>query len=314
MINQSQVDSLAARLKLRHMQVAIALRDAPSARDVAQRLNVSESAISKTLAELESLLGFRLFERIGNEKHPTEMGRQVLPTMEALLLRARSMAEMVLDVRSGHRGNLAIGVATDAGKLHLSPLIHAFNQAHPDVDLDVEAGSYRAMVDKLRDGALHAVVCYDSSELIDPALDRLQLVAAQPLRVVANARLSPLAGRRRLTVPDLHGQPWCKPRLGTMMHTRFVQLFQACNLGLPPLGIQVSDLWVIDAFVRGTGYLAMLPEQACQRLADTAGAAILRVDLGIRNVPIVATWRRVDQWQPALQRFLQCCGDSAGKA
>ena len=144
MVKPPTVESLAARLKLRHLQIALALRDAASAKEVAATANVSESAVSKTLAELESQLGFKLFERVGNARRLTEMGRQVLPMMELVLAQARGLAQSVMDVRDGRQGDLRIGVATDMGKLSLAPLIHAFNQARPGVALDVQAGGYRA--------------------------------------------------------------------------------------------------------------------------------------------------------------------------
>lgn len=309
MVKPPTVESLAARLKLRHLQIALALRDAASAKEVAATANVSESAVSKTLAELESQLGFKLFERVGNARRLTEMGRQVLPMMELVLAQARGLAQSVMDVRDGRQGDLRIGVATDMGKLSLAPLIHAFNQARPGVALDVQAGGYRAMADLLLDDKLDSLVCYDSAELIASGLGRLRLVPPQPLVVVANARLSPLARKRRLTLPDLHAQPWCRPRPGTMMHDRLTALFLACDLGLPPRGIQVSDLLLTDEFIRGTDYLVMLPLAAAQRLAASGDAVILPIDLQAHNPPTMMAWQRAAERQPTLREFLRFCGD-----
>ncbi|MBC9903380.1 MULTISPECIES: LysR family transcriptional regulator [Achromobacter] len=307
MVKPQPIESLASRLKLRHLQIALALRDAPSAKEVAAAANVSESAVSKTLAELESQLGFKLFERIGNAKRPTKMGRQILPMMEAVVAQSRGLAQAVTDVRSGRLGDLRIGVATDMGKLTLAPLIHAFNQAQPGVALDVQAGGYRAMADLLLDDKLDALVCYDTPELIAPGLGRLRLVPPQPLVVVANARLSPLAARRRLTLRELHAEPWCKPRPGTMMHDKLTALFLGCDLELPPRGIQVSDLLLTDEFVRTTDYLVMLPLAAALRLTVGAEAVILPVELGVQNPPTVLAWQRAAERQTPLHRFLQFC-------
>ena len=200
-------------------------------------------------------------------------------------------------------------MATDMGKLSLAPLIHAFNQARPGVALDVQAGGYRAMADLLLDDKLDALVCYDSAELIASGLGRLRLVPPQPLVVVANARLSPLARKRRLTLPDLHAQPWCRPRPGTMMHDRLTALFLACDLGLPPRGIQVSDLLLTDEFIRGTDYLVMLPLAAAQRLAASGDAVILPIDLQAHNPPTMVAWQRAAERQPTLREFLRFCGD-----
>lgn len=306
MVNPKTVEALASRIKLRHLQIALALRDAPTAKEVARRANVSESAVSKTLAELEEQLGFRLFERAGNGRRPTAMGAQVLPVMEALVSRARSMAEIIAEVRSGSQGGLRVGVATDMGKLILAPLIHAFNQAQPGIALNVQTGGFQAMADLLREDGLDALV-YDDSKLVSPELGRLRLAPPQPLVVVANARLSPLASRTAVTLRDLHGQPWCRPRPGTMMHARLSELFLRADLDLPPRGIEASDLLLTDEFVRATDYLVMLPVAAARRLADAGDAAILPIDLGLHNPPTLVAWERAREWQPSLARFLDFC-------
>ena len=93
------------------------------------------------------------------------MGAQVLPVMEALVARARSMAEIVVDLRTGAQGSLRVGVATDMGKLILAPLIHAFNEAQPGIALDVQTGGFQAMAELLQQDGLDALVCYDDSAL-----------------------------------------------------------------------------------------------------------------------------------------------------
>ena len=314
MVNPKPAETLAGRIKLRHLRIALALRETPTAKEVARQANVSESAISKTLAELEEQLGFRLFERVGNARRPTAMGSQVLPVMAALVSQARSMAEIIVDLRSGAQGRLRVGVATDMGKLLLAPLIHAFNCAQPGIALNVQTGGFETMSDLLREDALDVLVCYDDSTLLSPELGRLRLAPPQPLAVIANARLSPLALRPQVTLHDLHGQPWCRPRPGTMMHARLAELFLRAGLDLPPRGIEASDLLLTDEFLRSTDYLVMLPIAAARRLTEAGDAVILPIDLDLHNPPTLIAWERAREWQPSLLRFLAFCRkDAAGR-
>ncbi|MCY1541393.1 LysR substrate binding domain protein [compost metagenome] len=193
------------------------------------------------------------------------------------------------------------------GKLSLAPLIHTFNDAHPGIALDVQTGGFQAMTELLQQDGLDALVCYDDSTLVSPALGRLRLAPPQPLVVVANARLSPLAARPGVTLRDLHGQPWCKPRPGTMMHAKLAELFLRAGLDLPPRGIQVSDLLLTDEFIRSTDYLVMLPVAAARRLTTDQAAAVLLIDLHMHNPPTIIVWRRAHEWQPSLLRFLDFC-------
>ena len=68
---------MRASLRPRHLQLLTALDDVRHVGRVAASLNVSQPAVSKTLAELEKGLGVKLFERTARGVHPTiyEIGR-----------------------------------------------------------------------------------------------------------------------------------------------------------------------------------------------------------------------------------------------
>lgn len=59
----SSADYLIRRLRLRHLQLLVALADVGTMRGAATRLNLSQPALSKMLGEIEAGFGARLFER-----------------------------------------------------------------------------------------------------------------------------------------------------------------------------------------------------------------------------------------------------------
>jgi len=67
-------DFLVRRLRLRHLELLVALGEAGTMRAAADRLHLSQPAISKMLLETEDALGARLFERSRQGVHPTPAG------------------------------------------------------------------------------------------------------------------------------------------------------------------------------------------------------------------------------------------------
>jgi hypothetical protein len=90
----------------------------------AQQMNLSQPAISKMLKEIESLLGFALFERQPRSMPPTALGEHVLRYAQIALNDARSFVEQISSLREGGHGHLKVGgiFAATAVALPVSPI------------------------------------------------------------------------------------------------------------------------------------------------------------------------------------------------
>lgn len=113
----------------------IAVADAGSVTDGADRLHRSQSAVSLQLKRLEAVLGRRVFDRHGRGVALTEAGRHLLPIARDVTARLdHALREIASD---GLRGKLQIGIPDDHGRARLSQIIGAFSQIHPLVELDI---------------------------------------------------------------------------------------------------------------------------------------------------------------------------------
>lgn len=131
------------RLKLRHLEVFEALFEAGSVSQAADRLNLSQPAVSVALGKLETDLGFRLFHR--------ERGF-FAPTNEALLLRddmQRGMAAITRlkaraeQVRDGVSGQISIATNGVLAMNFLPRLIAEFHRDHPGARIDLHIDTSR---------------------------------------------------------------------------------------------------------------------------------------------------------------------------
>lgn len=127
--------------------------------EAAERLHLTQPAISKRISALEQQLGCRLFDRIGRGISLTEAGRALLPRAEAIL-RSVTDTELALSNLSGEvSGHLRLATSHHIGLHHLPQILKAFTQQHPLVKLQLDfVDSDAAYADVLRGEAELAVI------------------------------------------------------------------------------------------------------------------------------------------------------------
>src|SRR3954470_15720637 len=123
------------RITLRQLSIFKAVADAGTTTAAALRLALSQSATSAALNELESVLGARLFDRIGTRLVLNDTGRGLLPQARALLDGAAGIErEFGLGSGQGEAGApslLRVGASTTIGNYLLPTVVAAWGRARP---------------------------------------------------------------------------------------------------------------------------------------------------------------------------------------
>jgi DNA-binding transcriptional LysR family regulator len=176
------------RLTLRQLLIFMAVADTGSTTAAGERVSLSQSATSGALNELESLLGARLFDRIGKRLLLNDNGRALLPEARALLDRVQ---EIESQFGLGSTGpataplvtRLRVGASTTIGNYVLPALIAGYSRAWPGAAVDVVIGNTRdvaAAVTRLEvDIGLIEGPCHETELRVSPWLhDELVIVAA----------------------------------------------------------------------------------------------------------------------------------------
>jgi DNA-binding transcriptional LysR family regulator len=113
----------------------------------AARLNRVPSNVTTRIKQFEGRLGVALFRRQGRSLNLTEAGRTLLGHAEALL-RMADLAEQ--ELRSGIvRGALRLGSLESAAGARLPPILSAFHAQYPDVAIELQTGTTRALMQRL---------------------------------------------------------------------------------------------------------------------------------------------------------------------
>lgn len=103
----------------------------------AQRLAVTRSAVSQTIARLEEGVGTALVRRTTRSVSLTEAGERLLATTAPAIADMRAAVEAAGEVQGRPRGLLRLAVSSIAERFLSGPFLAGFADAHPDVELDI---------------------------------------------------------------------------------------------------------------------------------------------------------------------------------
>jgi DNA-binding transcriptional LysR family regulator len=213
--------------KLRHF---VAVLEAGAFAQAAQRLGISQPAVTKSIRAIEDRLGIRLFERGRAGARPT-VHATLLGTHARVILAEYALAEAELRAfGKADASALAIGASLSLAQSLLPDAIVRFRRRWPDVALTVEVGFSAPLFDRLLEGELDLVISApEPGTSVDERIHRSFLLEEQDALVVGADH--PLLRRDSITLRDLLEFPWIVPRRSARID-RIHAVFAAG--GLPP--------------------------------------------------------------------------------
>ena len=219
--------------------------DTASFSKAAERLFLSQPAVSKRIATLEDQLGRQLFDRVGRQISLTDAGRALLPYARRVLHDIEDGRRALSMLSEKVEGRLSIGTSHHIGLHRLPPVLRAYTLAYPEVDLDIqfmdsEVACEAVLAGKLEFGGRFPAValalqqsdpvrCCESISRGDAEIGivtlpsqplpqlKSRLVWPDPLAVVV-APGHPLAALKRPKLGDLAEHPAVLPDEATYTH------------------------------------------------------------------------------------------------
>lgn len=189
-------------LELRHLRTLAALRDTGSLVEAAERVFLTQSALSHQLKELEDRLGCPLFVRKTRPVRFTSAGKRLLRLADEMLPLLHGAQRDLERLAGGEAGRLHMAIECHSCFDWLLPAINRYRESWPDVELDIASGFNFAPLPALGRGDLDLVITADPLRDLDVTYYPLFSYEAQ-LAVAQNHRL---AGRPWVEPEDLRGE------------------------------------------------------------------------------------------------------------
>ncbi len=229
---QAPAASVLARIRLRHLQALVAVTQEGSVKGAAQSLSLSPPAVTKTLNELEEMLGLRLLAREREGARPTPQAGAFLRHAQASLAALREAVDSVGEAGAERRPLLRLGVLPTLAAGLVAPVVEAWRREWPLVTLRVVTAANTPLLALLRGDALDLVVGRFAEPQGMAGLS-FEGLYVEPL-VIAVRPGHPLAAAGDSPAPAaLATHPWVLPPAGTAIR-HAADAFLATH-GLRPL-------------------------------------------------------------------------------
>jgi LysR family transcriptional activator of nhaA len=241
-------------LNYHHLRYFRAIANEGSLTRAAERLNLSQSALSTQLRSLEESLGQALFLRQNKTLVLTEAGRIALDYAQSIFRSGEELMDVLQNQASGRRQILRIGaVATLSRNFQLSLLRPLIGRS--DVELIIRSGSLRDLLAQLRSHTLDAVLS-NLPVRRDAETDwHSHLLDEQPVSLVGPRTRS----RKKFQFPeDLRTTPLVLPSLDSNIRVAFDLVLE--KLGIRPIiAAEVDDMAMLRLLAREGAGLALVP-------------------------------------------------------
>ncbi|MBV0933153.1 LysR family transcriptional regulator [Marinobacterium weihaiense] len=189
-------------IEIRHLKTLAALRDAGSLVEAAERIHLTQSALSHQIKDLEERLNCSLFIRKTRPICFTSAGQRLLSLADELLPMVRSAERDIMRLAGGETGRLNICIECHSCFDWLMPTIDHFRQHWPEVELDLSTGFSFQPLPALSRGDLDLVITSDPEERT--GIHYIPLFSYESILVMG--RQHPLVNKRCIRPADLEGQ------------------------------------------------------------------------------------------------------------
>lgn len=222
----------------------------------ANKLYLTQPAISKRIISLEEALNTRLFDRIGKTIQLTESGRALLPYAYKILNEIHDASRALSNLETETKGKLTIATSHHIGLHRLPSILKTFTKSYPKVILDIKFLDSEKAYETILQG--HAELAIVTLAPQTPSPLKAKLLWNDQLYFVC-APDNPLAKLQDIDLPTLAKYPAIFPGIGTFTHDVIKNHFLQHNL-TPNITMSTNYMETIKMLVSIGFVWGVLPE------------------------------------------------------
>lgn len=284
-------------IDLRQLRYFVAVAEEEHVGRAAALLHISQSPLSRQIAQLEEQLGLNLFERTQQRIRLTVDGRTFLAETKALLTHAKRLESLGKRLGRGEEGGLCIGYIENA--MHTSVLPDALSilrSARHDLHIALYSQTSFEQLEGLRQRSLDIALVSEPPSGDDPDLD--SALVLNDVMLLAMPEHHPLAHKNELRPEDLQAAQWISVA-GNLVTTRpdtshgngFVAACMKAGFS-PDIHLEVTEpMTALRLVAAGLG-IAMLQKNLRSIAPDNV--VLREVDWMQYTTPVWAAWHRIN--------------------
>ena len=296
-------EKVSGRLKLRDLRLLLAVAERGSMAKAATDLHMTQSGVSRAIADLEHTLGVSLFDRTAQGVEPTRYGRALLKGGAAIFDELRSSVAEIEHLADPTSGEIRLGCTEPMSWGIVPAIVDQLVQKYPRVSFQLVQGDpVRLRSSELRERKIElalSAITGDAAEDIDTE------VLFDERRFIVAGQASRWAGRRGLAVEDLLEAQWAIPPFESPARVVLEDLFRANGLPAPRVSMVSYSLPLHVAMLSTGRFLSVMPESMLRFCAKRMAIKRLPVELPVRPAPTGISMLKGRTVSPIARLFIE---------
>lgn len=265
---------IISRMKMRHLEMLKRVGQHGSLTQVAREAGITQPAVTKTLAEIESLFGAPLFVRSGRGLAPTEMGRLAMLKANHMLHELHHWACEMEAVRKGRSARLLIGAVPYISGTLLTEAVTQLYERH-NIVIAIKQATTDQLVQALCNHELDCVLGRASAVAGRDKLWHEVLYTQRPVLIGHLDLIKRLKGRR-LDWRALAAINWILPSPETPVGAKMAELFTQAQVPVP---LPIIETYAIDVMhgvlSKNDNVISVVPEDIARDMMRRGAVGIL---------------------------------------
>ncbi|MBW2093835.1 MAG: LysR family transcriptional regulator [Deltaproteobacteria bacterium] len=236
----------------------------------AQRLCVTQPAVTTQIRKLEDQCALKLFKKRGRNIHLTDEGAALFHYAKRIFECEREVEDAIEEMRNLKRGVLRLGTTKTYARYFMPILVTTFHEAYPDIKIHLDEGSSLDMIHSLV--ALKNEVAIIARAAEDPAVCFIPFSQEELVLILAPSH--PLAKKDAVSIRDLAGEPIIMKEVGSGTRRKVNALFErhGCT---PNILMETSNAEFIKQLVhQGEGFSFLVKEAVAVELKEEKLATV----------------------------------------
>jgi DNA-binding transcriptional LysR family regulator len=302
-------DRIGRRMKLQDLHVLMTVVQAGTMGKAAQRLNTSQPAISRSIAELESAFGIRLLDRHHQGIEPTEYGRALLDCAVAVFDDLRRGIKNIEFLADPTAGEVRIGTISALAATFVSAVIDRLSRQHPRIVFHLVTEDLGILRRELNERNVDLLIVQRFDVFSEQQLDFEILYDAS--YVIAAGAQSPWVRRRKVHLAELMNEFWVLPPPDSAFGRVAVNAFRASSLDYPRATVLTAQADVRISLLKSGRFLSIFTTSVLGVPGNHPELRALCVDLPMANAPVGIITLSNRTLSPVARLFVESARETA---
>ncbi|HEX7784500.1 MAG TPA: LysR family transcriptional regulator [Sphingobium sp.] len=271
----------------------------------AERVGVTQSAITKSVADLERQLGYALFNRTARGVILTDEGRAFVDRAARLLEEAQDLLRGASAGSDAYAGVLRIGVCPASLEWLLVDPLATLVTRHPSIRLDLVGGSFDKVVQQLRAGAIDVALGYEAAFQEQPDFRREPLPSMKTTFFVRHGH--PILQCDEVTAADIAKYDLISPSGSSPYDFFWRQIYEEAGVDAHERLHIIDYFPIVEKLVRKTDAISVVSMHYTQTSVFKSRFARVRFLDTMPLSPLCCATRLRWSPRPAVRAFIKAC-------